>query len=79
MDENYIDDLDLLFIKAAQNVVRYQRASVEFLQERLRVGSRRASQIINQLESVKPGTTVYPESQKWLQSARKKQQEWQKN
>ncbi|MEG5047058.1 hypothetical protein [Microcoleus sp. B4-C1] len=36
-------------------------------------------QIINQLESVKPGTTVYPESQKWLQSARKKQQEWQKN
>jgi hypothetical protein len=35
-------------------------------------------QIINQLESVKPGTTVYPESQKWLQSARKKQQEWQK-
>jgi hypothetical protein len=35
--------------------------------------------IINQLESVKPGTTVYPESQKWLQSARKKQQEWQKN
>ncbi|TAG61625.1 MAG: hypothetical protein EAZ28_04295, partial [Oscillatoriales cyanobacterium] len=34
-------------------------------------------QIINQLESVKPGTTVYPESQKWLQSARKKQQEWQ--
>jgi len=36
-------------------------------------------QIINQLESVKPGTTVYPESQKWLQSPRKKQQEWQKN
>lgn len=36
-------------------------------------------QIINQLESVKSGTTVYPESQKWLQSARKKQQEWQKN
>ncbi|MEG3896815.1 MULTISPECIES: hypothetical protein [unclassified Microcoleus] len=36
-------------------------------------------EIINQLESVKPGTTVYPESQKWLQSARKKQQEWQKN
>ncbi|MGB7893820.1 MAG: hypothetical protein WCF82_18220, partial [Microcoleus sp.] len=36
-------------------------------------------QIINQLESVKPGTTAYPESQKWLQSARKKQQEWQKN
>jgi hypothetical protein len=36
-------------------------------------------QIINQLESVKPGTTVYPESQRWLQSARKKQQEWQKN
>jgi len=35
-------------------------------------------EIINQLESVKPGTTVYPESQKWLQSARKKQQEWQK-
>ena len=35
-------------------------------------------QIINQLESVKPGTTVYPESQKWLQSARKKQQERQK-
>lgn len=36
-------------------------------------------EIINKLESVKPGTTVYPESQKWLQSARKKQQEWQKN
>ncbi|MEG3847459.1 hypothetical protein QT971_08760 [Microcoleus sp. herbarium19] len=36
-------------------------------------------QIINKLESVKAGTTVYPESQKWLQSARKKQQEWQKN
>ncbi|MBE9186420.1 hypothetical protein IQ270_17455 [Microcoleus sp. LEGE 07076] len=36
-------------------------------------------QIINQLESVKPGTTVYPESQKWLQSARKKQQQWQNN
>jgi hypothetical protein len=36
-------------------------------------------QIINQLESIKPGTTVYPDSQKWLQSARKKQQEWQKN
>ena len=36
-------------------------------------------QIINKLESVKPGTTVYPETQKWLQSARKKQQEWQKN
>jgi tetratricopeptide (TPR) repeat protein len=36
-------------------------------------------EIINQLESVKPGTTVYPEAQKWLQSARKKQQEWQKN
>ena len=35
-------------------------------------------EIINKLESVKPGTTVYPESQKWLQSARKKQQEWQK-
>ncbi len=35
-------------------------------------------EIINQLESAKPGTTVYPESQKWLQSARKKQQEWQK-
>jgi hypothetical protein len=35
-------------------------------------------QIINELESVKAGTTVYPESQKWLQSARKKQQEWQK-
>ncbi|MGL5063596.1 MAG: hypothetical protein ACRC62_26735 [Microcoleus sp.] len=36
-------------------------------------------EIINELESVKPGTTVYPEAQKWLQSARKKQQEWQKN
>ncbi len=36
-------------------------------------------EIINQLESVKPGTTVYPEAQKWLQSARKKQKEWQKN
>lgn len=36
-------------------------------------------QIINELESVGPGTTVYPEAQKWLQSARKKQQEWQKN
>ncbi len=36
-------------------------------------------EIINELESVKPGTTVYPESQKWLQSARKKQKEWQKN
>jgi hypothetical protein len=35
-------------------------------------------EIINQLESVKPGTTVYPEAQKWLQSARKKQKEWQK-
>jgi len=35
-------------------------------------------EIINQLESVKPGTTVYPEAQKWLQSARKKQQQWQK-
>lgn len=35
-------------------------------------------EIINTLESVKPGTTVYPEAQKWLQSARKKQQEWQK-
>ncbi|TAD94189.1 MAG: hypothetical protein EAZ78_00645 [Oscillatoriales cyanobacterium] len=34
-------------------------------------------EIINQLESVKPGTTVYPEAQKWLQSARKKQKEWQ--
>ncbi|NJK74411.1 MAG: hypothetical protein HC786_28390 [Richelia sp. CSU_2_1] len=36
-------------------------------------------QIINELESVGSGTTVYPEAQKWLQSARKKQQEWQKN
>lgn len=36
-------------------------------------------EIINELESIKPGTTVYPEAQKWLQSARKKQQEWQKN
>ena len=35
-------------------------------------------EIINQLESVKPGTTVYTEAQKWLQSARKKQQQWQK-
>lgn len=35
-------------------------------------------EIINTLESVKPGTTVYPEAQKWLQSARKKQQQWQK-
>lgn len=34
-------------------------------------------EIINTLESVKPGTTVYPEAQKWLQSARKKQKEWQ--
>jgi hypothetical protein len=36
-------------------------------------------QIINELESVGSGTTVYPEAQKWLQSARKKQQEWQNN
>ncbi|WP_293129800.1 hypothetical protein [Microcoleus sp. bin38.metabat.b11b12b14.051] len=55
------------------------------LQNNLNSPSQKASnslgqlqQIINQLESVKPGTTVYPESQKWLQSARKKQQEWQK-
>lgn len=36
-------------------------------------------QIVNELEAVQPGTTVYPEAQKWLVSARKKQQEWQKN
>jgi len=36
-------------------------------------------EIINQLEAVKPGTTVYPEAQKWLRCARKKQQEWQNN
>ncbi|MCU0544007.1 MAG: hypothetical protein MUE44_17840 [Oscillatoriaceae cyanobacterium Prado104] len=36
-------------------------------------------EIINELESVKPGTTVYPEAEKWLRSARKKQQEWRKN
>ncbi len=35
-------------------------------------------QIINELEQVKHGTTVYPESQKWLASARQKLQQWQK-
>ncbi|MEG3868247.1 hypothetical protein [Microcoleus sp. Z1_B2] len=53
-----------------QNNVNYQNPGYSLSQ---------LQQIINQLESVKPGTTVYPESQKWLQSARKKQQEWQKN
>lgn len=33
--------------------------------------------IINQLESVKSGTTVYAEAQKWLKSAKAKQSQWQ--
>lgn len=49
MNKNLIDNIDLLFFKAAKNIVNHQKASIEFLENKLNVDKTRASNILDQL------------------------------
>ena len=51
MKNNY-EDLDSLIVEAIETVVIHQKASVSFLQTKLKLGYNRASRVIDKLEEI---------------------------